>query len=106
MRNYSAHSRQILRKLLCALPANFRKITLRTVEIDFLLSNESKTNFKIHPVEVKSVKNYTATSLLAFKEKFGNKIEKSYIIHPKNFSEENGIVKIPPYMVFCALGIA
>ena len=75
------------------------------IEIDFLLSNESKTNFKIHPVEVKSAKNYTATSLLAFKEKFGNKIEKSYIIHPKNFSEESGIVKIPPYMVFCALGI-
>ncbi len=75
------------------------------IEIDFLLSNESKTNFKIHPVEVKSAKNYTATSLLAFKEKFGNKIEKSYIIHPKNLSEESGIVKIPPYMVFCALGI-
>lgn len=74
------------------------------IEIDFLLSNESKTNFKICPVEVKSSKNYTATSLGAFKEKYGKKVEKSYIIHPKNFSAEDGVVKIPPYMVFCALG--
>ena len=73
------------------------------IEIDFLLSNESKTNFKICPVEVKSSKNYTATSLGAFKEKYGKKVEKSYIIHPKNFSAEDGVVKIPPYMVFCVL---
>ncbi len=72
------------------------------IEIDFLLSNESKTNFKIRPVEVKSAKNYTTNSLVAFKEKFGKKVEKSYIIHPKNFSKEDGVVKIPPYMIFCA----
>ena len=75
------------------------------IEIDFLLSNESKTNFKIHPVEVKSAKNYTTTSLISFKEKFDKKVEKSYIIHPKNYSNEDGIIKIPPYMVFCALAI-
>ena len=44
------------------------------IEIDFLLSNESKTNFRIHPVEVKSSKNYTTTSLNSFKEKFGKKV--------------------------------
>ena len=72
------------------------------IEIDFLLSNESKTNFRIHPVEVKSSKNYTTTSLSSFKEKFGKKVEKSYIIHPKNFLEENDVIKIPPYMIWCA----
>ena len=71
------------------------------IEIDFLLSNESKTNFKIHPVEVKSAKNYTTTSLKAFKEKFGKKVERSYIVHPKRFSKEENIIKLPPYMIFC-----
>ncbi|MBE5895397.1 MAG: ATP-binding protein [Lachnospiraceae bacterium] len=70
------------------------------VEIDFLLSNESKTNFRVFPIEVKSSKNYTATSLGRFKDMFGKKIAKQYIIHPKNLVIENGIIKIPPYM-FC-----
>ena len=71
------------------------------IEIDFLLSNESKTNFKIFPLEVKSSKNYTTTSLTKFAEKFGNKIENQIIVHPKQFSFENGIMKIPPYMIPC-----
>ncbi|MCF0115337.1 MAG: ATP-binding protein, partial [Erysipelotrichaceae bacterium] len=29
------------------------------IEIDFLISNDSKINYKIHPIEVKSSKNYT-----------------------------------------------
>lgn len=74
------------------------------MEIDFLLSNESKLNFKVYPCEVKSSKNYTATSLFAFKDKFGKKIDTSYIIHPKNLSFEDGIVKLPPYMFHCAFG--
>ena len=69
------------------------------IEIDFLLSNESKTNFKIFPLEVKSSKNYTTTSLTKFAEKFENKIENQIIVHPKQFSFENGIMKIPPYMI-------
>ena len=71
------------------------------IEIDFLLSNESKTNFKVHPLEVKSSKNYTTTSLGAFKEKFGKKIEKSYIVHPKAFSVDSDVIKLPPYMLWC-----
>ena len=71
------------------------------IEIDFLLSNESKTNFKIFPIEVKSSKNYTTTSLTRFTEKFGKKIEKQIIIHPKQFEIENDILKIPPYMIIC-----
>lgn len=71
------------------------------IEIDFLLSNESKTNFKIFPIEVKSSKNYTTTSLTRFTEKFGKKIEKQIIIHPKQFEIENDIIKIPPYMIIC-----
>lgn len=68
------------------------------IEIDFLLSNESKTNFKVFPLEVKSSKNYTTTSLGRFKEVFGKKIATQYIIHPKNLSVEGEVIKVPPYM--------
>lgn len=71
------------------------------IEIDFLLSNESKTGFRIYPIEVKSSKNYTATSLHTFKSLFPARIAHSYIIHPKSFMQEEDITKIPPYMFFC-----
>lgn len=68
------------------------------IEIDFLLSNESKTNFRVFPIEAKSSKNYTTTSLGRFKDIFGKKIAMQYIIHPKNLSVDGNIIKIPPYM--------
>ena len=73
------------------------------IEIDFLLSNESKTNFRIYPVEVKSSKNYTATSLDRFKDLYSGRIAQSYIIHPKKYRQEDSIIRIPPYMTFCML---
>lgn len=73
------------------------------IEIDFLLSNESKTNFKINPIEVKSGKNYTTTSLTAFNEVYKKRIDRQWIIHPKNLSISEGIIKIPPYMVWTAI---
>ncbi len=68
------------------------------IEIDFLLSNESKINFRVFPIEVKSSKNYTTTSLGRFKDVFGKKISTQYIIHPKNLIVEGDVVKMPPYM--------
>ena len=73
------------------------------IEIDFLLSNESKINFKVFPVEVKSSKNYTTTSLGRFKEIFGRKIAVQYIVHPKNLLTDGDIIKIPPYMFGMAI---
>ena len=71
------------------------------IEIDFLLSNESKTGFRIFPMEVKSSKNYTTTSLNEFRELFSGRIANSFIIHPKSFAKEDSITKLPPYMLFC-----
>lgn len=68
------------------------------IEVDFLISNESKTNIKVFPIEVKSSKNYTNISYDLFKEKFGKKIAESYIVHPKQFVTDNNGYKIPPYM--------
>lgn len=71
------------------------------IEIDFLLSNQSRLKYKISPVEVKSSANYSTTSLDRFKEKFNERISACYVIHPKNLRLEKDIVKIPPYMTFC-----
>lgn len=73
------------------------------IEIDFLLSNESKTNFKVNPIEVKSAKNYTTDSLTEFRRRFGKRIGRQMIIHPKNLSISQETIKIPPYMVWTAM---
>ena len=70
------------------------------IEIDFLLSNNSKLKYKLYPIEVKSGKKYSTSSLLKFKEKYKNRIGECYIIHPKNLSIKDDIVCIPPYMTF------
>lgn len=71
------------------------------IEIDFLISNESKTSFRIFPLEVKSSKNYSTTSLNEFRTLYSRRIAHSYIIHPKSYMKEDAITKIPPYMFFC-----
>lgn len=73
------------------------------IEIDFMITNENKTNLKVYPVEVKSSKNYTTTSYDAFKKKFGKRIADSYIVHPKQFAIDEKGMKIPPYMFFFML---
>lgn len=71
------------------------------IEIDFIISNNSKTKFKIYPIEVKSSKKYTNKSLIKFEEKFKERIGASYIIHPKNLQIDGNIICIPPYMAIC-----
>lgn len=70
------------------------------IEIDFLLSNGSKTNFKVNPIEVKSSKNYSSISLGKFKDRFGKRIGTPYVIHPKNLKTENGVLYLPAYMTY------
>lgn len=65
-----------------------------------MLSNGSKTNYKINPVEVKSSKNYTTTSLTSFRNKYKKRVETSYVIHPKNLRIDNEIMYMPVYMTF------
>ncbi len=70
------------------------------IEIDFLIARGGKLQYKIYPIEVKSSKKYTTTSLKRFMEKFKDRIGGSYIIHPKNLSLKDGIIAIPPYMAW------
>ncbi len=71
------------------------------IEIDFIISNGSKTRQKIYPIEVKSSKKYTTTSLLEFNKKYKERIGLSYIIHTKNLCFKDDILCIPSYMAFC-----
>ena len=71
------------------------------MEIDFILSNNSKLEYKIFPVEVKSSNRYKTASLLKFNNKFKERIGGAYIIHPRNLVENDGILCIPAYMTFC-----
>ena len=71
------------------------------IEIDFLISNKSKLNYKVFPLEVKSNERYSIHSLVKFKDKFQSKIAQSYVIHPKNLQLKDNILYIPAYMTFC-----
>ena len=71
------------------------------IEIDFLLSNGSKTKQKIFPIEVKSGVKYTTISLDRFVEKYHNRIGQAYIIHTKNLCRKGEILCIPSYMTIC-----
>ncbi|QFJ55996.1 ATP-binding protein [Pseudobutyrivibrio xylanivorans] len=68
------------------------------IEIDFLISNDSKTNYKVNPIEVKSSKNYSALSIGKFVDIFKRKVDNPMIVHPKNLVEVDGILRIPSYM--------
>lgn len=71
------------------------------IEIDFLISNNSKLKYKMYPIEVKSGKRYSITSLKRFKEKYADRIGECYVIHPRNLSVKEDILCIPPYMTIC-----
>jgi hypothetical protein len=71
------------------------------IEIDFIISNGSKTKPKIYPIEVKSSKKYTTTSLNKFIDVYHQRIGKAYIIHTKNLAIKDNIICIPSYMTFC-----
>lgn len=71
------------------------------IEIDFLISNGSKTKQKLFPIEVKSGVRYTTTSLTNFMEKYHSRIGQAYIIHTKNLCKQGEILCIPSYMAIC-----
>lgn len=69
------------------------------MEIDFLTAKSKISNrHNISPIEVKSSKNYTLTSLRKFKEKYKEQLHIPYVLHPNDLKEENGILFLPLYM--------
>ena len=69
------------------------------MEIDFLLQKGSVTSWhNIRPIEVKSGKNYTISSLNKCIKKFSKNIAEPTVIHSGNYREQEGIIYLPLYM--------
>lgn len=72
------------------------------MEIDFLIASSTlPSRHNISPIEVKSGKNYTLSSLKKFMTKYAQMLRTPYVVHPKDMREEGGIVFLPYYMVPC-----
>lgn len=69
------------------------------MEIDFLIAKSKITNrHNISPIEVKSSKNYTLSSLRKFIKKYKEQMYHPYVVHGDDLREEDGIVFLPLYM--------
>ena len=69
------------------------------MEIDFLISKPVITNrYNISPIEVKSGKTYTTTSLDKLKAKFAPMLAEPYVLHVGDVEVKNGVIYLPLYM--------
>ena len=76
--------------------------TASKMEIDFLIAKSKTTSrHNISPIEVKSGKNYTLTSLRKCIKKYYEQLHTPYVIHTSDVKIEEGIVYIPLYMTCC-----
>ncbi len=69
------------------------------MEIDFLIAKSKISNqHNISPIEVKSGKNYTLTSLRKFIARYAEQTGTPYVLHTSDLKEAEGIVYLPLYM--------
>ena len=69
------------------------------MEIDFLISkNKITSRHNISPIEVKSGKNYTLSSIKKFINKYREELHTPYVLHTADLKEEDGILFLPLYM--------
>lgn len=78
-----------------------RDDALSRMEIDFLTAkNRISSRHNISPLEVKSGKNYTLSSLNKFRKKYSEVLNTPYVIHTEDYKENDGIVYLPAYMTY------
>lgn len=66
---------------------------------DFLLQKDKVTNrHNIRPIEVKSGKNYTLSSLAKCMKKFGEYMTTPTILHAADYKVEGDVTYLPLYM--------
>ncbi len=69
------------------------------MEIDFLIAKSRiSSRHNISPIEVKSGKNYTLSSLNKFRKKFAAQTHIPYVIHSNDLREDDGVLYLPLYM--------
>ena len=72
------------------------------MEIDFLLAkNKTTSRHNISPIEVKSGKNYTLSSLNKFRKKYSEQLNEAFVLHTKDLSVKDGVIYLPVYMTGC-----
>lgn len=76
-----------------------RDDALSRMKIDFLIAKSKTTNrHNISPIEVKSGKNYTLSSLRKFRNKYSEQLASAYVIHMDDYKIDDGIIYLPIYM--------
>lgn len=76
-----------------------RNDSTERMEIDFLIAKSKISNrHNISPIEVKSSKNYTLSSLRKFMKKYGEQTATAYVLHAGDYKVEENIVFLPLYM--------
>lgn len=80
--------------------SNSSKVSVESrMEIDFLITKSVTTSrHNISPIEVKSGKRYSITSLRKCIAKYGNQLSTPYVLHDKDVMLDSGIVYLPLYM--------
>ena len=69
------------------------------MEIDFLIAKSRITNrHNISPIEVKSGKRYTLSSMNKFRRQFSEQLDTGYVLHTADYKSEEGIEYLPVYM--------
>lgn len=69
------------------------------MEIDFLIQKDKVTSrHNIRPIEVKSGKNYTLSSLTKCQKRFGEYISTPTVLHAADYKVEEGVTYLPLYM--------
>ena len=69
------------------------------MEIDFLIAKSKISNrHNISPIEVKSGKNYTLSSLKKFIRRYKQQLHIPYVLHTSDLKVEDDIVYLPLYM--------
>lgn len=69
------------------------------MEIDFLIAKSKISNrHNISPIEVKSGKNYTLSSINKFRRRFTEQLHTPFVLHTGDLKVEDGITYLPLYM--------
>lgn len=79
-----------------------REDSSERMEIDFLIAKSKISNrHNISPIEVKSGKNYTLSSLRKFTAKYAEQTHIPYVLHTGDLKEDDGTIFLPLYMTPC-----
>ena len=79
--------------------SKYSEVAEERMEIDFLVEKPTLTNsHNICPIEVKSGKRYSYTSIEKFRKKFDSQLHTPYIIHCQDYKESDGYIFLPIYM--------